>query len=299
MTLRIVGWAVCLAAAVLAQGCTGDGVHTQPSAIQRGAPPAYSEVAAKYNERVGRMDRLWARTVIRVSYRDKDGAERHDQLEGHLQYLRPDRLLLTFDKVGNTYAALGSNEAKYWWIEKTDGAKAYVGAHGEADPALIKQLGLPVHPLNFIELLGITPLPESAAGDMKVSWSPDGRSLVVVAPGRMAPRRLWLDPDRYVPTRVEILEPDGSVAIGADLGTFAQYQDVKVQTPVAHWSPIIPTELEAVQERDHLRVRITLFAPETAGSKPKASAFDLDHLLQTFDVKEVVDLNQQPVRPAP
>jgi hypothetical protein len=253
-------------------------------------------VAASYNERVTPLDRLWARTVIRVWFKNQEGQPQQEQLEGHLQFMRPDRLLLTFDKVGNTYAALGSNEKQYWWIETRGDKQAWVGENAKATPELIAKLGLPVHPLNFIELLGITPLPSaaSAGADAQVAWSEDGRFLVVTAPGRLGLRRLWLDPERWLPMRTEVLGSGGEVAIGADL---SKYQPVAVRSPNPNWTPEVPSELEAVQPRDSLRVRMTIFDPETAGSRPKATAFDLDRLLKLLDVNQVQQLDQPPANP--
>jgi len=247
------------------------------------------------------MDRLWSRTVIRAWYRDKNGKERQDQFEGHLQFLRPDQLLLTFDKVGNTYAALGCNQQKYWWIEKGQegGGKAYVGDTAKATPERIAELGLPVHPLNFVELLGITPLPEedAADGETKAEWSPDGQHLVVTAPGRLGQRRLWLDPVRHIPLRVDLLDTGGEVAISATLEP-RKYQFVAVRSPRDDWTPVVPGELEAVQQSDGLRVRMTLFDPETAGSKPKPTVFDLDRLLKILEVQQVIPLDPREAAPA-
>jgi hypothetical protein len=277
----------------LLAGCAGPS-KPPDAAVPRGSVPTYEEVAAAYNRRLGPLDRLWARTVVRVWFVNQEGKEQQEQLEGHLQYLRPDRLLLTFDKVGTTYAALGSNERKYWWIETRGDRKAWVGEHAEANPEVIAQLGLPVHPLEFVELLGITPLPVPAP-DAKVEWSDDGR-LRVTAPGRMGERRLWLDPQRWVPLRVDVLGTGGEVVISAEL---TRYQPVSVRSPSGDWRPEVPAELQAQQDRGKLRVRMTLFDPETAGARPKAVAFDLDRLLKLLQVDQVQQLRAEPAAPAP
>jgi hypothetical protein len=281
------------ALAALLSGCAGPARHQPGATVARGPVPTYEEVAAAYNRRVEPLDRLWARTVIRVWFVNQEGKEQQEQLEGHLQYLRPDRLLLTFDKVGTTYAALGSNDQKYWWIETRGDRKAWVGQHEEATPELIAQLGLPVHPLEFVELLGITPLPVRAPG-ARVEWSEDGR-LRVTAPGRMGERRLWLDPQRWVPLRVDVLGTGGEVVISAEL---TRYQAVAVRSPIGHWNPEVPGELQAQQDRAKLRVRMTLFDPETAGARPKASAFDLERLLKLLEVDQVQQLHPE-AAPAP
>ncbi|MEX2217245.1 MAG: hypothetical protein WD749_00670 [Phycisphaerales bacterium] len=264
---------------------------TPERSIARGAPPAYAEVATRFNERVGPLDRLWARTVVRASYRDKDGRRQRDQFEGHLQYLRPDRLLLTFDKVGNTYAALGANQRQYWWLQREPERKAFLGDHDRADPRKVAELGLPVHPLSFVDLLAITPLDPGAPG-ARVEWSADGRFLLATAPGRLNPRRLWLNPDDYTTTRVELLGTGGEVAITADL---SRYQPIAVRGPAADpgWRPTVATALEATRQSDDLSIRMDLFEPEVSDRRPLARIFNFETVRGSLRIPEgaVVDLN--------
>jgi hypothetical protein len=63
--------------------------------------------------------------------------------------------------------------------------------------------------------------------------------------------------------------------------------------------PAVPGELEAIQKSDGLRVRMTLFDPETAGSKPKADVFDFERLRKALNVQQVVPLDKPPQAPAP
>ena len=280
-------------ALVLIAGCASG---ERGGARSHGPVPAYSEIAQQFNVRAGPLDRLWARTVVRAWFRDREGKPHEEQFEGHFQYLRSDRLLLTFDKVGNTYAALGSNEERYWWIEKQQegGANAYIGDHDKATPERIEELGLPVHPLSFVDVLGITPLPdlpEDGKGST-VEWSHDGESLVVSAPGRLGQRRLWLDPQTLLPSRIDLLDSSGSTVLSASL---SKYLPVALRTPKEGWFPLAPSVIEATRESDGLRVRMDLYDPETGGRRPKAAAFDLDALLTSFGVNQVVHLDD----PAP
>lgn len=284
--------ALCVLAA-----CAG---HQHTGAVNPGPLPSYLVVVQRFNARVEPLDRLWSRTVVRAWFNDREGKPQEEQFEGHFQYLRPDQLLLTFDKVGNTYAALGSNQEKYWWLERgTDkGAVAYVGEHSKVTPERVQELGLPVHPLSFVDLLGITPLPDADSDRQPradsetqrtgVAWSADGAALVITAPGRLGQRRLWLDPQTYLPTRIDLLGADGAPALSA---TLTNYTAVAVRVPKGTWSPMVPTVLEAVRQNDGLRVRMDLFEPETAGSRPKAAAFDLDNLIKIFDIQRVKSLD--------
>jgi hypothetical protein len=270
------------------QGCGGP-QRVPQGARTRGAPPAYTEIAEKFNQRVGPLERLWARTAVGVWYRDKEGKDRHDQFEGHFQYLRPDRVLLTFDKVGQNFAALGSDSERFWWVQKEPEPKAYVGEHARVTPQQLAQIGLPVHPLSLLDLLAVTPLPANPDARGSVVWSPDGRLLGVTAPGRMGMRRLWLDPSTYEPRRVELLATVGDVVLAADL---SKHQPIAVRSPKTGWSPTVATILEGSQASDGLRIRMTLFDPETGGGRPKAQSFDFDRWRDALGVREIERLDQ-------
>jgi hypothetical protein len=242
------------------------------------------------------LDRLWTRTVARIWYPGEEGEEKSDQLEGTIQYIRPDRVLVTFSKVNNLYAILGSNAQKYWWIELGDHKRAHVGEHAKATPERIAELGLPIHPLDFVDLIGITPLPvmspgASAGGTPTVQWSQDGRSVVITMQGRYARRRLVLDPVTYEPSRIEFLDSAGAPAVYSDLG---KYEPVAI---AGGTGPRIPTEIFASLDRDRTRARLRLTSPEVGEQRPKPGVFDLERLLSTNNVREVISLDE-PTPPA-
>lgn len=278
----------CLALLVLAvaalvnQGCANGQRSAKP--VARGPAPAYSEVAERFNQRVGPLEKLWARTTVGVWYRDKEGQDRHDQFEGHFQYIRPDLVVMTFDKVGEVFAVLGSDPERFWWVQKQPEARAWVGSHGAVTPEKLAEIGLPVHPLSLLDLLAVTPLPSGGT----VAWSSDGRLLGVTAPGRMGPRRVWLDPDTCEARRVELLGRGGEVALAADL---SKYQPVALKAPRSAWSPTVASTLEGSRASDGLKIRMTLFDPETGGSRPQAKNLEFDRWREALGVKNVERLD--------
>lgn len=298
MRARGVAVAVALVAA-LAGGCRGRGprAEPEPKPVARAAAPSYATVAAGYNARVAPLERLWTRTVARVwSPGEGEGEERVDQLEGTLQFIRPDRALVTFSKLNEIYGILGSNAESYWWIQLGQDRVARVGSHAKATPERIARLGLPVHPLDFVDLLGITPLPEGGgtggAGPgttPEVAWSADGRTLVVTVPARSAGqrRRVYIDPARYEPSRVEILSPRGETLV---------YSELQKYEPVAigySQGPRVPTEVFVSLDQDRTRARLRLADPESSSRRPSEGIFDLQRLLQTRNVRTVIDLDSE------
>jgi hypothetical protein len=204
------------AAVILIAGCKSEQAGHQ--VIQRGPAPTFQEVAAAYNNRVQPLSSLWAAVVLRLKYTDEEGQPHEDQVEGRLSFVSPRNVVLRLDKAGVTIGVLGSNDQKYWWIDLSEHKRALVGEHKRAAPEKLNDAGIPVHPLDLIELFGVTPLPtDGSLEGRKVAWSDDGRNLIVTVPGRSGARRLILNPDDFRPARIELTDAKGGVAASATL----------------------------------------------------------------------------------
>jgi hypothetical protein len=279
----LLAWSVAL----LASGC-----RSQPvvSAGPRGPAPAYEQVAAAYNQRVSSLERLWARTVVRLSFVDGDGNPQSEQVEGHCQYVRPSKVLVSFHKAGQPLAMLGSNEERFWWIELGNNKRAFVGTHAAATPERIATAGLRVHPLDLMELLGLTPLPGSGEGRV-VEWSANAMSLVVTIPGKNASRRLFLDPVTFRPSRVESVDAAGKVGALSEL---SKYQAVAMKAAGPEViRPWVPTHVRIEADSGATRVIMELSDPQNDPARFKPVAFDLDRLLEANGVQDVRDLDKE------
>lgn len=288
-----------LGAALAMAGCRGTGAKNAAAKPAVPAPrakaPEYKTIAEAYNTRVAPLEKIWSTATIRIWYPDDQGEEQTDQVEAHFQYIRPTDLLLTFEKVGETYAALGCNEQQYWWIDKKQDRKAYVGTHARATAERIAELGLPVHPLDLIEVMGITPIPTTwnayGPGETpQVRMSDDGQSVIVTTLGRNGPRRLWLNPVTLVPSRIELLGAGGKVLVSADLRDFQTVQArPDPEGPVLSGS--MPTRVLTSVDRGRVRVRMTLYDPQVGGTRPKPAAFDFQNLVKSLNVSEIEDMD--------
>lgn len=268
------------------------GCRSQPvvTVVARGEAPSYEKVAAAYNTRVAPLERLWARTVVRLSFVDGDGKPQTEQVEGHCQYVRPSNVLVSFHKVSQPLAMLGSNEQRFWWIELGGNKRAFVGTHAAATPERIAAAGLRVHPLDLMEMLGLTPLPGSGEG-CGVAWSTGGKMLVVTIPGKNANRRLFLDPVTFRPSRVELVDAAGKVGAFSELSKY-QVVAMKAAGPeVAR--PWVPTLVKVEADSGATRVIMELSDPQDDPSRFKPWAFDLDRLLEINSVAEVRDLDRE------
>jgi outer membrane lipoprotein-sorting protein len=272
----------------------------RPAQPADAALPAYRDLAARYNQRIEGLPRLWARTVGRIWYPDEDGRIRTEQVEGHVQYMAPDRLLLTFDKVGQTYGLMGSNEERYWWMELERERKAHIGEHARVTPQRIDELNLPIYPRDVIDLLGITPLPLESPMT-SITWTADRRAWIVSTPARglgstdelseaAGLRRTVVDPQTFEPIRIEILDAQGQLRVASSL---SRYETVSVpgggpEVP----RPRVATEVNVVTADDRTQMRLRASEPEVSTRRPREAVFDLDHLLSAYRVREIISLDE-------
>lgn len=275
--------AISAAVAFAAAGC---GARNTIQGKPRHDPlPTYQAIARSYNARVAGVERLWARSVVRFWYPDAEGEEQVEQVEGNFQFARPDRVFLSFKKLGETYAVLGSNADMLWWIELGDERVAWVGDQASGARRSSEEAGIPVHPAHLIELLGVLPLPEEAPG-ADVSWSADGAAIeVALAPDQAHASmgvRYRLDPGTLRPARIELVDDGGRAVVAAELAKFEP-----VARPAGERAGPIATLIEASLDGGRRRMKLWLYDPESTPTRPRDAAFDLDAVLRQYRVERV------------
>ncbi len=183
---------------VLVSGCASS--PSGPAGSRDGAP-SYADVARAHNARAARLQRLWARAAVQLRYTDDQGRERRDQGEGHLQILQPGRMALSVGKLGEVVFWLGSDAERFWWFDLGEESVAAIGRHENANRPCAGELPLPVHPLDLLDLLGVTELPARSRSAPVIG--PGGRVVVDVA-ARVGVRRVYFEPETMRPARIEL-----------------------------------------------------------------------------------------------
>lgn len=253
------------------------------------APPAKAQLAPIYNSRVAGLSRLWSRLEMKFTGTDADGKLIDEESEGFFITQPPFRLSMSVNKLGEAYFLLGSNLEHYWWFDLSRPERpAFVGLHARARPEKSVKVGLPVHPLDLLELVACTPIdPNDPA--MTTSWATDvppvaGRNLVVVSsPVRWGVRRVYVDPSDGRAYRVVLTDAEGRTLVESDL---TRYEPVaRTQASVA---TLITLKL-APSGRGTLTVRMTLYGMEDRDLNP--ALFDLDEQKSRRDVRKVIDLD--------
>ncbi|MEL6328619.1 MAG: hypothetical protein AAFR38_03075 [Planctomycetota bacterium] len=286
---------LALGACVICFGCASR--PAGPAAIPAAEVPSYETIAAAWNARVENVEPLWARSTVVFEGRDAEGSDFSQLVEGHLQVIRPDRLALSLDKLGDTYVYIGTDESSYWWFDLVDrdNRLGFIGRHESFDGDIARELGLPVEPRDLIALLAIRPIAETMPEDVVVRWSvPEGfdRALIEVVEPRATPsgpgqRRIYLDPDWYRPLRIVLVGPDGGT-VSADLERYLDYE----RAGINHLA--VPGRLIITGSSFDGLIRIGLYEPQRREINPLV--FDVRRLAQRFRVGELIDLDDPGVR---
>lgn len=289
-------------AGLVLTGCegAGGGAKNGPSGamVKRSdEPPLYSEIAKAYNARVGRLEALRASADVVLDTVDDQGKSTSHQAEASLQFLRPQKVSLKISKVSNEIFLLGANNEVYWWLDVSGDEKvALTGKVSKATRESGRAFGVPVHPLDFVELLGIQPLPEVMASGAApstrgvVRWSADGKSVAVTMPAREGFKRLILDPTDYTPQRIELLD---DVFRPVVTSKHEKYQKVNVvgDAGAGAW---MATRIAIDVPASQTKLDLTLFNLTNPGvEKIKAMVFDMQGLIRDRAIERVISLDDR------
>lgn len=251
----------------------------------------YEQVAGAMNARADRLERFWAATITTVWYIGKEGEDEVDQLDGDLHIVQPDKIAMSLEKVGVDGAALGANERFYWYLDLiAEEPIASIGTHERANPDRLADLGVPVHPLDLLLLLGFSAVPEepmNAARPLKLSAN--ASRIVLTAPARWGLVEYTVDPETFEPLRVVIRrEPNLPPVLTADMQGWVEFNDrIDRQLPEVR----VPERvLIDVPELD-ARVRIRFLGAQSSRRKPDERAFDLGDTLSRYGVRLRRDLD--------
>lgn len=258
--------------------------------------PEYETVRARIAEQTDRLERLQTPLSVRLISPDRSGTALTEQVEGNLQVMRPSSVALRIDKVGQTVFYVGSNDESYWWFDLGDEKVAYIGRLENATPEKAQRMGVPVHPLDLPDLLGLTPLPaeSDAAWPPRVVRSADNRRIGVEAPARWGMKRLWLNPSTYAIEAVELYDEAGVIAAVADLSNHA---GVRVRGDAIS-RPVLARRAVVRLPASESELRLTLPDSDEAqnpAERLRTKAFDLALLLEAYGIERTVDLDDPAV----
>ena len=288
----IFAFALCV---VLLAACRAKPTPIAPEDV--GPLPTYEEVYAQAEARVGALDRFWARATVGLRYTDAEGDKHYEQGEGHLQAVRPSQVALTIGKLGETYLLLGCDDDRFWWIERLDVKRAFVGDQRGARDLAIERVGVPVLPTDLMILADLVrwPSPESDyAGVVVEADRQDLDPAAVFAvefneSGRT--RRVYLTRTVFDPVGVDLLADDGSLIARSELSLHERVLN--------HIEPTrqqrVPSRMKVDVPSAETRIELNLKDMEISDRRPRPVVFDLEGLIKRFGIDEVIRLED--IRP--
>ncbi|MFG0331077.1 MAG: hypothetical protein ACF8PN_14395 [Phycisphaerales bacterium] len=245
-----------------------------PTLDEYGSPPTYDDLVERQNTRVASIERFWTFVSLELKWIDEDGDARTEVGAGNFIFERPDRAALTFEKLGEVYFWAGSDEDRFWLFEGGESSVGYVGRNANAFSPCADPLPFTAHPSELLDLFGILELPTSEeldSDELVVGASDEWNAWVVTIPGRFSGRRVYFEPEEWLPIRVELIDPvDERVLVASDL---ANYTPLAMETLPRFAAPVVPTRMvvAAGGSQDGGYVRMTGREP---ADSPKARSFN-------------------------
>lgn len=287
---------LAVAAAILVGACADGGKPPRAAGapLQAELPETYEQFAARYNARAERLERLWARAVVAIRYRDADNRRRSEQGEGHFQFLAPAQLALSVGKLGEIIAWLGCDSEAFWFFERADADRLTVARHENVGRPCARAGAVPCNPLDIIDLLGVTPIPASGG---RIAWAADGRRLVVEVPARTGRRLITIAPGAAEPSRIALMPHSGPTPLL--VAELTDYSNVAIAGSGAI-PPRAPGRAVITHPETGDEIRIALYDPSdgAVAGRLNPDAFNLDFLIDAFTPKTIIVLDEHCERPA-
>ena len=268
--------------------------------------PTYIQIAEKQNFRVNLIKSYWSRSSFEIKWYDENKDNHNEIGEGHLIMIKPDRIALTFTKLGEIYSWAGCNDQLFWLFEGGDNPKVYVARNENAFTEKCAELPISVHPLELLDLLcffdfQLIDTTDDSSNKLFYQILPDNNKAMwtLIIPARWSNQKIYFDPETLLPSRIELLSKyNNEILVTADL---SQYIKMEVQGVSLGNLPKVPAWVVINDLRSDTTLRLALRSPsdQTATKGPVREAmFDFDVIKRKMRPAEYIILDQESQNPA-
>lgn len=214
-------------AALFAAGC---GPTRGPLAAPAGPPMTPSEVIAAHNAWADSFQHIWSRAAISLvmPHSERRGERVRYDTEGHLFLIKPDRLFLHGQVLGQEVFKLGMNDERFWlWIRPRINTIWTGRRGGEGERRFV------LSPADLLAVLGVFPV-ELAAGE-PAAFDTQPRQYVLTQQrllgGEKVPlKRTWFDRRTLRPVRIDVFDESGARVVMAELMRYERLGETDVCT---------------------------------------------------------------------
>jgi hypothetical protein len=162
----------------------------------------------------------------------------------------------------------------------------------------VKRFGLPVLPLDLIELLAITPIDPAVEGTAQTRWVSEKEGEIVFAvPG--GSRAIRFDAKTLEPTAVELRDESGFAVVSSAMSEFEPTPirgEPGLMPKFQRKTDIVLNELDGVG-KSGTRVRVTITAYDAENRPLNPALFDLPELVKRHRVSVVRSVDEMELRP--
>jgi len=256
----------------------------QDAEVSVALPPTWSEFAAQWNDRVGRLQQFYSRGVIELRWEDEQGSH-FEQGDVDVWVDLPKRTALRISKAGEVLAWLGSDDSRYWFFDLLDEpTQLVVASHDE--PVSIAMAGLQLDSATLLDVLGLRRLGDTGT----VRADAETGKWIARTQGAGAQLHMELDAQTGLPTRIEALDGAGGMRLVSELGRYERVEMRGVSS--LNW-PKLATRIVLTAPQTSLDgrsgdARLYLSRPTTVvGSQPMDRVFDLNRLMDSLQPDDV------------
>lgn len=273
--------------AVTISGCEAS-PKVPPVVIDAKGNALYEKVRKAHNERVGSLNRFWARSIVEARWTEEGGRKRFEQGDGHLILSFPDKSALTIGKLGDVKYWAGSNGKQYWLYDELNGKLLHVGrtdAASNAGANALRQSPLLVKPSDMPYLIGVLPLPPLPLDPKKTYAKQVDSQIELVVPGQ--PLRMTFDAATMRPTQITLLDHEDKTLLTA---TLSRYERMEKEN--AAIGPYVAHTIDLKLAEAGSRLTVYLSDPTDLERRVKDKLFDLDFLSKMLKPARIVNLDK-------
>lgn len=261
------------------------------------AIPGYAALATQHNDRAKLLDKLYANGVVEIRWTDDKG-KHFEQGDVDIWLRMPNEVALQVTKMGERLFWLGANADASWFFDLRKAGQTFAEIDDPTAQAVAEDgAPLAVSMATLLELMGLAEIPAAKPENAPdVTYDETTKAWVATTQGSAGPMRIFIDVERNLPVRVELLQASqGEAAFQGELLVYSvlplrSYEYVFVAGRAVDQFPRVPTTVDIHRADGSGRLKLSVGKPVSDDPSFHDHYFDLNWLLAALQPDDVRDL---------